>query len=132
MAIYHLSAKVISRGKGKSATAAAAYRAGEKITDSLTGLTFDYSQRKGVYATEIIAPDHAPNWVNDRSQLWNKVELFETRRNSRLAREFDIALPVELRHDQKRELVRKRLEQLLKKREELSSQIQVVPAKWCR
>ncbi len=106
MAIYHLSAKVISRGKGKSATAAAAYRAGEKITDSRTGLTFDYSQRKGVYATEIIAPDHAPNWVGDRSQLWNKVELFETRRNSRLAREFDIALPVELSHDQKRELVR--------------------------
>ena len=106
MAIYHLSAKVISRGKGKSATAAAAYRAGEKITDKRTGLTFDYSQRKGVYATEIIAPDHAPNWVGDRSRLWNSVELFETRRNSRLAREFDIALPVELSHDQKRELVR--------------------------
>ena len=106
MAIYHLSAKVISRGKGKSATAAAAYRAGEKITDKRTGLTFDYSQRKGVYATEIIAPDHAPDWVGVRSQLWNSVELFETRRNSRLAREFDIALPVELSHDTKRELVR--------------------------
>ncbi len=106
MAIYHLSAKVISRGKGKSATAAAAYRAGEKITDKRTGLTFDYSQRKGVYATEIIAPDYAPDWVGVRSQLWNSVELFETRRNSRLAREFDIALPVELSHDTKRELVR--------------------------
>ncbi len=106
MAIYHLSAKVISRGKGKSATAAAAYRAGEKIADKRTGLTFDYSQRKGVYATEIIAPDHAPDWVGTRSQLWNSVELFETRRNSRLAREFDIALPVELSHDDKRELVR--------------------------
>ncbi len=106
MAIYHLSAKVISRGKGKSATAAAAYRAGEKIADQRTGMTFDYSQRKGVYATEIIAPDHAPNWACNRSQLWNSVELFETRRNSRLAREFDIALPVELSHDTKRELVR--------------------------
>ena len=83
MAIYHLSAKVISRGKGKSATAAAAYRAGEKITDKRTGLTFDYSQRQGVYATEIIAPDHAPNWVGIRSQLWNSVELFETGGNRR-------------------------------------------------
>ena len=106
MAIYHLSAKVISRGKGKSATAAAAYRAGEKITDLRTGLTFDYSHRKGIYATEIIAPDYAPDWVYDRSRLWNEVELFETRKNSRLAREFDIALPVELSHDELRELVR--------------------------
>ena len=81
MAIYHLSAKVISREKGKSATAAAVYRGGEKITDSRTGLTFDYSQRKGVYATEIIVPDHAPNWVGDRSQLWKSVELFESRKN---------------------------------------------------
>ena len=82
MAIYHLSAKVISRGKGKSATAAAAYRAGEKITDARTGLTFDYSQRRGVYATEIIAPDHAPDYVCVSAQLWNEVELFETRKNS--------------------------------------------------
>jgi MobA/MobL family len=106
MAIYHLNAKVISRGKGKSATAAAAYRAAEKIYDERTGLTFDYSRKIGVYATEIIAPDHAPNWVCDRARLWNEVELFENRKNSRLAREFDIALPGELTHDQKQELVR--------------------------
>ena len=74
MAIYHLSAKVISGGKGKSATAAAAYRAGQKIADKRTELTFDYSHKKGVYATEIIAPDHAPDWVGVRSQLWNSVE----------------------------------------------------------
>ncbi len=106
MAIYHLNAKAISRGKGKSATAAAAYRAAEKIKDERTGLTFDYSRKQGVYATEIIAPDNAPDWVRSRARLWNKVELFENRKNSRLAREFDIALPGELTHNQKQELVR--------------------------
>jgi hypothetical protein len=106
MAIYHLNAKVISRGKGKSATAAAAYRAAEKIKDERTGLTFDYSRKQGVYATEIIAPDNAPDWVKSRARLWNEVELFENRKNSRLAREFDIALPGELTHSQKQELVR--------------------------
>jgi hypothetical protein len=106
MAIYHLNAKVISRGKGQSATAAAAYRAAEKIKDERTGLTFDYSRKIGVYATEIIAPDNAPDWVSSRARLWNEVELFENRKNSRLAREFDIALPLELTHSQKQELVR--------------------------
>jgi hypothetical protein len=106
MAIYHLNAKVISRGKGKSATAAAAYRAAEKIYDERTGLTFDYTRKYGVYATEIIAPNNAPDWVKEREKLWNEVELVETRSNSRVAREFDIALPVELDHLQKQELVR--------------------------
>jgi hypothetical protein len=106
MAIYHLNAKVISRGKGKSATAAAAYRAAEKIYDERTGLTFDYTRKFGVYATEIIAPNTAPDWVKEREKLWNEVELVETRSNSRVAREFDIALPVELDHTQKQELVR--------------------------
>jgi hypothetical protein len=106
MAIYHLNAKVISRGKGKSATAAAAYRAAEKIYDERTGLTFDYTRKFGVYATEIIAPNNAPDWVSEREKLWNEVELVETRSNSRVAREFDIALPVELDHLQKQELVR--------------------------
>lgn len=106
MAIYHLNAKVISRSNGQSATEAAAYRAGEKIHDERTGLTFDYTRKKGVYATEIIAPNNAPKWVRARSQLWNAAELIEKRKNSRTAREFDIALPVELTHHQKQELVR--------------------------
>ena len=106
MAIYHLNAKLISRGKGKSATAAAAYRAGQKIYDERLGMTFDYSRKSGIYATEILAPPSAPDWVKDREKLWNQVELGETRKNSRLAREFDIALPVELTHDEKRDLVR--------------------------
>ena len=106
MAIYHLNAKVISRTNGQSATAAAAYRAGDKIHDERTGLTFDYTRKQGVYTTEILAPNNAPNWVANRSQLWNAAELIERRSNSRTAREFDIALPVELTHPQKQELVR--------------------------
>ncbi len=106
MAIYHLNAKVISRSNGQSATSAAAYRAGEKIHDERTGLTFDYTRKKGVYATEIIAPENAPHWTGDRAQLWNAAELIEKRCNSRTAREFDIALPVELTHPQKQALVR--------------------------
>ena len=106
MAIYHLNAKIISRSNGQSATEAAAYRAAEKIYDERTGETFNYTRKKGVYATEILTPDNAPDWMADRSQLWNAAELFEKRSNSRTAREFDIALPTELTHPQKQDLVR--------------------------
>ncbi len=106
MAIYHLNAKIISRSNGQSATEAAAYRAAEKIYDERTGETFNYTRKKGVYSTEILTPDNAPDWMADRSQLWNAAELFEKRSNSRTAREFDIALPTELTHPQKQELVR--------------------------
>ncbi|MEL4895535.1 MobQ family relaxase [Crocosphaera sp. Alani8] len=106
MAIYHLNAKIISRSNGQSATEAAAYRAAEKIYDERTGSTFNYTRKKGVYSTEILTPHNAPDWMADRSQLWNAAELFEKRSNSRTAREFDIALPTELTHHQKQELVR--------------------------
>ena len=106
MAIYHLNAKVISRSNGQSATEAAAYRAAEKIYDERTGETFNYTRKKGVYSTEILAPNNAPDWMLDRSRLWNAAELFEKRSNSRTAREFDIALPTELTNPQKQDLVR--------------------------
>ena len=106
MAIYHLNAKVISRSNGQSATEAAAYRAAEKIYDERTGETFNYTRKKGVYSTEILTPNNAPDWMLDRSSLWNAAELFEKRSNSRTAREFDIALPTELTHPQKQELVK--------------------------
>jgi hypothetical protein len=106
MAIYHLRAKVISRAKGKSATASAAYQSAEKIKDERTGLTFDYTRKQGVDATEIIAPNPAPDWVNNRSALWNNAELFETRKNSRTAREIVLALPIELNLESNQELVR--------------------------
>ena len=106
MAIYHLRATMISRSQGRSATAAAAYRVAERIEDRRTGLTFDYAARGGVDHTEILAPDHAPDWVRDRSELWNRVEESETRKNSQVAREVRVALPDELTHAQRLELVR--------------------------
>ena len=106
MAIYHLRASVISRSQGRSATAAIAYRTAERIEDRRTGLTFDYAAKGGVDHTEILAPDHAPDWVRDRSELWNRVEESETRKNSQVAREIRVALPAELTHEARVELVR--------------------------
>jgi hypothetical protein len=106
MAIYHLRATMISRSQGRSATAASAYRVAERIEDRRTGLTFDYAARSGVDHTEILAPDYAPDWVRDRSELWNRVEESETRKNSQVAREVRVALPDELTHAQRVALVR--------------------------
>ena len=97
---------MISRSQGRSATASAAYRVAERIEDRRTGLTFDYAARGGVDHTEILAPDHAPDWVRDRSELWNRVEESETRKNSQVAREVRVALPDELTHAQRVALVR--------------------------
>ena len=85
MAIYHCSIKVISRGKGKSAVAAAAYRAGEKITNQFDGMTHDYTHKGGVVHTEILLPDHAPAEYADRAVLWNEVEKIEKAKNAQLA-----------------------------------------------
>lgn len=96
MAIYHCGVKMISRGKGRSAVAAAAYRAGEKITNAYDGLTHDYRRRAHVAHSEIIAPANAPIWARSRGELWNHVELSEKRSNSQTAREVEVALPTEL------------------------------------
>ena len=106
MAIYHLRVSVISRSQGRSATAAIAYRVAERIADRRTGLVFDYAAKAGVEHTEILAPSHAPDWVSDRSELWNRVEEAETRKNSQVAREVRVALPAELTHAERVELVR--------------------------
>ena len=106
MAIYHCSIKVISRGKGKSAVAAAAYRAGEKITNEFDGMTHDYTHKGGVVHTEILLPDHAPAEYTDRAVLWNEVEKIEKAKNAQLAREIEIALPRELTREQGISLVR--------------------------
>lgn len=109
MAIYHHSASVIKRSSGKSAVAGAAYRAGEKIEDKRTGLTHDYTKKTGVDHSEIITP-HLPtvdtNWLLDRAQLWNRVEAFEKRHDSQLAREINIAIPTELDRNEQIALVR--------------------------
>ena len=106
IAIYHLSIKIFSRGKGKSAIAAAAYRAGEKITNEYDGVTHDYSKKGGIEHTEILLPDHAPAEFKERAILWNAVEKFERYRTAQLAREIEIALPVELTQEQNISLVR--------------------------
>jgi hypothetical protein len=96
VAIYHLSVKTVSRSAGRSATAAAAYRAGVKITDERTGEIHDYTRKGGVESADIVLPDGAPEWAADRVALWNAAEQAETRKNSTVAREFEIALPEEL------------------------------------
>lgn len=103
MAIYHLSAQVISRGYGHSAVHAAAYRARCEIADSRTGLVHDYGRKADELLFEgIYAPKDAPAWARDRAQLWNHVEAFEKHRRAELAREFVIALPHELTLEQGR------------------------------
>lgn len=106
MAIYHCSIKIISRGKGKSAVAAAAYRSGETLTNQYDGITHDFTRKGGIVHTEILLPPHAPPEFSDRSTLWNSVEKIEKSKNSQLAREVEIALPVELDREQQILLVR--------------------------
>jgi ATP-dependent exoDNAse (exonuclease V) alpha subunit len=98
MAIFRLEAKIFSREKrGRSVIAAAAYRAGVKLKDEISGKIFDYARRaKGVIQSDILAPEGAPAWAEDSSQLWNKVEAGEKRADAQLAREFILALPKEL------------------------------------
>lgn len=106
MAIYHCSIKIISRGKGKSAVAAAAYRAGEKITNEFDGEIHDFTRKGGVVHTEILLPAHAPAEYADRATLWNAVEKIEKAKNAQLAREIELALPRELTREQGISLVR--------------------------
>ena len=106
IAIYHCNIKIISRGKGKSAVAATAYRSGEKLINQYDGITHDYTRKSGVAHTEILLPSHAPPEFSDRSTLWNSVEKIEKAKNSQLAREIEIAIPKELPHEQQIDLVR--------------------------
>lgn len=105
MAIYHMSIKNISRGRGKTAIAAAAYRAGTILTDNETGITHNYAKKSEVIYTEIILPEHAPAEYATREILWNEVQKIETQDRARLAREWEVALPNELDLDQSKTLV---------------------------
>lgn len=103
MAIFHCQAKAISRSSGRSATAAAAYRAGELIHDKRTGEVHDYSRKKGIEYSEIITSDGT---TITRENLWNAAEEAEKRKDAKVAREWEIALPAELSKDQQRELAK--------------------------
>lgn len=105
MAIYHLSVKAVSRSAGRSATAAAAYRAGCEIADERTGEVHDYRRKRGVESADIVLPDGAPAWAQNRERLWNAAELAEKRKDSCVAREYEVALPHELSPAERRQLV---------------------------
>src|SRR5262249_11166201 len=100
MAIYHFTARVISRSKGRSAVAAAAYRSAPQLHDYRQDLTFDYAAKTDVVNSEILAPHGAAEWVQNRELLWNAVEAGEKRRDSQVAREVEFALPEELRQSE--------------------------------
>lgn len=114
MAIYHMSIKNISRAKGKTAIAAAAYRAGTTLQDQETGITHSYTKKTEVAYTEIILPEHAPEEYRNREILWNEVQKVETQDRARLAREWEVAIPNELDLDQAKTLIRNFGESLVK------------------
>lgn len=99
--------QIITRGKGKSAVAGAAYRSGQRLVNDYDGLVHDFTKKGGVVHTEILLPEHAPQEYADRSTLWNAVEKVEKARNSQLAREIEISLPNELSLTENVELARR-------------------------
>lgn len=107
MAIYHLSMKPMSRSSGRSAVAAAAYRSGQKLTNERDGLTHDFTRKGGVEHSEIVIPEGSDaEWAKDRSRLWNAAEHSEKRKDGRVAREIEVALPHELTGEQRLALTR--------------------------
>jgi ATP-dependent exoDNAse (exonuclease V) alpha subunit len=110
VAIFYLQVQDVSRGAGRSAVAAAAYRSGERLRDERTGTLHNYSRRTDVRHTEILLPDGlaggAAAWAAERASLWNAAERAEVRRNARVACEYQVALPVELDDAQRLELAR--------------------------
>ena len=107
MAIFHLTAKIISRGKGQSAIAAAAYRSGERLRDEQADEQKYYTARtERILFTAIMAPKDAPQWAYDRNQFWNQAERAEKRKDAQLAREIEVSLPHELAEQQREWLVK--------------------------
>ncbi len=112
MAIFHMDIKPVARSSGRTATAAAAYRAGERIRDERTGAVYNHSKRDDVLHKEIFLPSRLDRpgagmeWARDRSTLWNTAEKAEQRSNSRVAREYQVALPAELSAEQRVTLAR--------------------------
>src|SRR5881275_2353335 len=103
--MFHLSVKPISRAAGRSATAAAAYRSGQLIVDERTGEVHDYTRKSDVVHSEILVPPGAPAWAEDRTALWNAAEAAERRKDARVARDYEVAIPKELTREEGIELV---------------------------
>lgn len=106
LAIYHCSVKIIGRSKGKSVIAAAAYRAGEKLYDRETWIIHDFIRKGGVVHREILLPRHAPKEYLDRQTLWESVTKVEKKANAQLARDVEVALPMEFSRELQLAVVR--------------------------
>ena len=105
MAIYHLEAKMVSRGAGRSAVAASAYLSCSRMLNEYDGVQHDYTRKRGLVWQAVFLPDMAPVEWQDREKLWNAVEEAEKTKDSRLAREFVAALPIELSREQQTALL---------------------------
>lgn len=106
MSLYRFEASIVSRKKGQSAIARAAYNSRSKLVDEKTGETKDYRYKGGVEFEGIFAPKNAPDWVHNRQELWNRVEQAERRGDAQLAKDFKLALPWELNKEQREWLVK--------------------------
>ena len=106
MSIYHCTCKIMSSGKGRSAVGSASYRSGEKLINEYDGMEHDYRKKSGVVYSEIMLCENAPKEYQDRSTLWNEVEKIEKGSKARLAREYEVALPVEMTREEQINLVR--------------------------
>ena len=106
MAIYHFSAKVVSRANGSSAVASAAYRSASELHDDRLDRNHDFSNKAGVIHSEVMLPEGAPERLNDRSTLWNEVEAGEKRKDAQLAREVEFSIPREMNEKQGVQLAR--------------------------
>lgn len=110
MATYRMQISSVGRSAGRRATAAAAYRAGERLRDERSGKLYNYLRRQDVLHTEIFLPAHlggaADAWAQNRERLWNTAERAEKQSNSRVAREYQVALPHELNRAQQVALAR--------------------------
>ena len=106
MAIYHCSIKIIGRGGGRSAVGASAYRSGSRLYEEETGTAHDYTRKMEIMHSEINLPQNAPEEYADREKLWNAVHKVEKNRNAQLAREVEVALPVEFSRDRQIKVVR--------------------------
>lgn len=106
MSSVHYRLNIIKRSEGRSAVAAAAYRAAEKIYDHRTGLWHDFTRKGGLVHSEILLPEQAPAYYHDRAILWNAVEHAEKNKNAQVSRDLIVGLPVELGHEAQIDLIR--------------------------
>lgn len=108
--LFRVEVKVGQRSKGRSAVAAAAYRAGARLSDARTGRTFDYTKKRGIAASFIVAPADAPAWVHDRSELWSRAELSERHPRAVTFREVLVSIPREIPPGEREAFVRRAIE----------------------